>query len=194
MCSEKAAKQQEYKPTYKTMIQIFEMNKIIGFNSQLSGQDIILHTPGMCEEYYEYNKASSDPFRWECVPRKQNPYLTKDYQINDEGWVYKYGQNPDESFIRHYKMNTNAISFFLGFNVMTIMKDPKIEYTYLLFSPTLFETEDNGYYWFDLWLENPDRVNEAAWRIVENGLVADKTMFDLAVEYITDVLQANNPL
>ena len=170
------------------------MNKIIGFNSHLQGQDIILHSPCLCEEYYEFNKASSDAFRWESVPRERNPYLTKNSLINNEGWVYKHGQNPDRSRIRHHRIDRNAISFFLGFHIMTIMRDPNIEYAYLLFSPSLFETADNGYYWFDLWLDYPGRVNEAARRIKENRLVADKAIFDMAVEYIADVLQANKPL
>ena len=174
--------------------QIFEMNNITGFNSQLERQDIILYSPGVCEEYYKFNKASSDAFRWESVPRERNPYLTKNSLINNEGWVYKHGQNPDRSRIRHHRIDRNAISFFLGFHIMTIMRDPNIEYAYLLFSPSLGEIMGNSYYWFDLWLDYPDRVNEAARRIMENRLVADKTVFDIAMEYINDVLHAFKPL
>ena len=119
------------------MIQIFKIKNIEDISPECKGHDLVLDSNHMCSHFMKEPRSAGDsPYFWYHFERSENPHLTQNHIIGDDGWVFEIDdvplKNKSNSTAWYIELEEKADICRVGDLVIAMFQHPHVSYAQVI--------------------------------------------------------------
>jgi len=165
------------------MLNIYKIKNLADTLPEFNDHEIVIDTNQICKDYPIGIEAPA-PYFWSKYKIGENPYLTKNHVIQDDGWVFdktdKKSKQISDSSTLWSEINKNLDVCNIGKDKIIMFQDPVVSYAHVLYQ----KQGDDKQICFDLWTPYHESVNEAERAFSGYSLITDPDDLQIAVGFV----------
>ena len=167
------------------MLNIFKIKNLADTLPEFNDHEIVINTSQICRDYLNGKDVKAPaPYFWYSYKMGENPYLTKNHVIQEDGWVF---DKSDESTKQISNSSTlwseidkNLDVCNIGKDKIIMFQDPVVSYAHVLYQ----KHGNDKQICFDFWTTYHDSVNEAERAFKGYSLITNPDDLQIAVEFV----------
>jgi len=165
------------------MISIFKIKNLANILPEFNDHEIVIDTNQICKDYPIGIEAPA-PYFWSKYKIGENPYLTKNHVIQDDGWVLDKSDESTKQISNSstlwLEINNKLDVCNIGKDKIIMFQDPGVSYAHVLYQ----KHGANNQVCFDLWTPYYDSINEAERAFTGYSLITNPDDLQIALDFV----------
>jgi hypothetical protein len=118
------------------MLNIYKIKNLADTLPEFNDHEIVIDTNQICKDYPDSIEAPA-PYFWSTYKIGENPYLTKNHVIQDDGWVFDKSEESTKQISNSstlwLEISKNLDVCKIGRDKIIMFQDPVVSYAQVLF-------------------------------------------------------------